>query len=273
MPMIEKIFSKNRENVFVKLNKHKLTNWIDDLYKWMFSIDDENCSFNSFEANYLKSKEVFYELLISVTVDEKQRLLIVENLYSKLEEIHSILLGDLEAIFKFDPAAKNKSEIIFSYPGFYAISVYRISHELWKAKLPVIPRVISEYVHNKTGIDIHPGATIGKDFFIDHGTGIVIGETAIIGDNVKIYQGVTLGALNVLKEEAEIKRHPTIEDDVVIYANATILGGKTVIGKKSVIGGNVWVSNSIPADSLVFNKSEIIIKSNKVFPEPLNFVI
>ena len=134
-------------------------------------------------------------------------------------------------------------------------------------------RAFSEYAHSKTGIDIHPAATIGERFFIDHGTGIVIGETAIIGKNVKIYQGVTLGALTVSKDKSNEKRHPTIEDNVVIYANATILGGKTVIGKEAVIGGNVWITNSIPSQSLVFHKSEIVIKNKQSFPEALNFSI
>ncbi len=139
--------------------------------------------------------------------------------------------------------------------------------------MKILPRVISEYAHSKTGIDIHPGATIGKSFFIDHGTGIVIGETTIIGNNVKIYQGVTLGALNVSKEKAHQKRHPNIEDDVIIYSGATILGGQTTIGRESIIGGNVWITQDVPANSLVYHKSEIKIKDNSSLPESLTFVI
>ena len=148
-----------------------------------------------------------------------------------------------------------------------------MANNLWNKKVPVLPRVISEYAHGKTGIDIHPGATIGKRFFIDHGTGIVIGETAIIGNEVKIYQGVTLGALSVSKDKAEEKRHPTIEDNVIIYANATILGGNTVIGRDSIIGGNVWITDSIQKQTRVYHKSEISVKSKNNFPEPINFSI
>jgi serine O-acetyltransferase len=160
-----------------------------------------------------------------------------------------------------------------AYPGFYATVVYRLTNQLWKQGIPFLPRFFSEYAHSKTGIDIHPGAEIGDSLAIDHGTGIVIGETTIIGNNVKLYQGVTLGALNVAKDCASMKRHPTIEDDVIIYSGATILGGETVIGKGSVIGGNVWLTYSVPANSVVYHKSEIKVKDKEPFPEPLNFVI
>ena len=155
------------------------------------------------------------------------------------------------AAFKGDPAAKSNEEVILSYPGLQAISVYRIANFLHKNGIPIIPRIMSEHVHGTTGIDIHPGATIGESFFIDHGTGVVIGESCIIGNNVKIYQGVTLGALSVKKELMNKKRHPTIEDDVTIYANATILGGNTVIGRKSIIGGNTWVTESVKPESII----------------------
>jgi len=271
--MIENIFNRNKEITFIKLDKLHLINWTEHLYRALFSIGDENCSMDGLKLSFAKSQFDLELILKAVITNADLIKQISSKLYNKIDKIHEMLLGDLNTIYAFDPAAKNKSEIIFSYPGFYAISIYRISHELWLNEVPVIPRIISEYVHNKTGIDIHPGATIGEKFFIDHGTGIVIGETTTIGNNVKIYQGVTLGALNIKKEEAEIKRHPTIEDDVVIYANATILGGNTIVGKNSVIGGNVWISNSVPSNSMVFKKSEIIIKDNKIFPEPLNYII
>jgi serine O-acetyltransferase len=143
-----------------------------------------------------------------------------------------------------------------TYPGFYAVCIYRFAHALFELKVPLIPRLLSEYAHEKTGIDIHPGAKIEESFFIDHGTGVVIGETAVIGKNVKIYQGVTLGALSVKKKLQSIKRHPTIENDVVIYANSIILGGETTVGRGSIIGGNVWLTQSMPAGSVVFNKLE-----------------
>ena len=172
-------------------------------------------------------------------------------LLEELPEIKRKITLDVEAVFKGDPAARSKEEIILSYPGLEAILIYRIANFLYTNGVPIIPRIMSEYIHGKTGIDINPGATIGESFFIDHGTGIVIGETTIIGNNVKIYQGVTLGALSVKKELKNKKRHPTIEDDVTIYAGATILGGETTIGRGSTIGGNTWVTHSIPAGTVL----------------------
>ena len=172
-------------------------------------------------------------------------------LIEEIPEIRRQIQLDVTATFNGDPAAKSNEEVVLSYPGLEAILVYRIAHFLYKAGVPIIPRIMSEHVHGKTGIDIHPGATIGESFFIDHGTGVVIGETCLIGNNVKIYQGVTLGALSVKKNLQNKKRHPTIEDDVTIYANATILGGDTVIGRGSTIGGNTWVTESVPAGSVI----------------------
>jgi len=175
---------------------------------------------------------------------------VTRHLLTRLPEIRELLKGDVIAAFDGDPAAKSYEEIVISYPCIIAIATYRIAHELYLKQVPLIPRIMSEYAHTKTGIDIHPGATIGRNFFIDHGTGVVIGETTIIGDNVKIYQGATLGALSFPKDERGRvikggKRHPTIEDNVTIYAEATILGN-VVIGKDAVIGGNVWIKESVP---------------------------
>ena len=178
---------------------------------------------------------------------EKTALALIEE----IPEIRRKVQLDTIAAFNGDPAAKSNEEVILSYPGLEAIVVHRIAHFLYKNGVPIIPRIMSEHIHGKTGVDIHPGATIGESFFIDHGTGVVIGETTIIGNNVKIYQGVTLGALSVKKSLQDKKRHPTIEDDVTIYAGATILGGDTVIGKGCTIGGNTWVTKSIPAGSVV----------------------
>mgnify|MGYP005832103183 CR=1 FL=1 len=175
---------------------------------------------------------------------------------AKIPRLRAMLAGDVKAAYEGDPAAKSLDEIVFSYPGIFAITVYRVAHELHSQEVPLLPRIMTEYAHRVTGIDIHPGARIGRNFFIDHGTGVVIGETTEIGDNVRIYQGVTLGALS-LRREADgsmargYKRHPTIEDDVIIYAGATILGGNTVIGARSIIGGNVWLTRSVPPDSRV----------------------
>lgn len=168
---------------------------------------------------------------------------------------------DAEAFLKCDPATENIEEVYLAYPGFYAIAVYRLAHELYKEGFPLVPRLMTEYAHSQTGVDINPGAQIGNSFFIDHATGVVIGETAVIKDEVKIYQGVTLGALYVAKKLKKTKRHPTIEENVTIYANATILGGDTIIGANSVIGGNAWVTSSVPPNSKVFHSPEIKIKT------------
>lgn len=190
----------------------------------------------------------------------------------KLTEIRALIQTDLDAAFDGDPAAFNKPEIIFSYPGLYAIMVNRIAHELYLLNVPLLPRIMTEYAHTKTGIDIHPGATLGKYFFIDHGTGIVIGETTEIGDNVKIYQGVTLGALST-REGQKLhgkKRHPTIEDNVTIYAGASILGGNTVIGHDTVIGGNAFITTSIPSNTRVSIKTqELEYKQGRKNTEPV----
>ena len=181
--------------------------------------------------------------------------IVVDDFFEALPEIRRVLLTDMEAACLGDPAAKSIEEVILSYPGLDAITVHRLANFFWDRDVPLIPRMMAEIAHGRTGIDIHPGASIGESFFIDHGTGVVIGETTVIGKNVKIYQGVTLGALSVKKEEADRKRHPTIGDDVCIYAGATILGGDTVIGKGSIIGGNVWITESIPEDTLVYAKN------------------
>ncbi len=189
---------------------------------------------------------------------------VTQNLLEKLPKIREILKTDIKAAFNADPAANSLEEIVLSYPGLRAIMTHRIANELYLEKIPMIPRIMSERAHHEAGIDIHPGATIGESFFIDHGTGVVIGETAVIGKNVKIYQGVTLGALAPAKGQKlkNVKRHPTIEDNVTIYAAATILGDVTV-GKNSVIGGNVWIKESVPASVIVTTTSPELIYIEK----------
>ena len=185
---------------------------------------------------------------------------------SYLEELPGILRKlklDAQAIVDCDPASTSLEEIYLAYPGFYAISIYRLAHELYQREVPLVPRLMTEYAHRQTGVDINPGARIGESFFIDHATGVVIGETTIIKNHVRIYQGVTLGALYVAKELQKTKRHPTIEDNVTIYANATILGGETVIGANSIIGGNAWLTASVPANSKVYHNPEIHIKTGE----------
>ncbi len=177
---------------------------------------------------------------------------VTQDFFGFIPYLYEGLQKDIQATYEGDPAAKTREEVIRSYPGFYAIAAYRVAHRLHELGVMNITRSITEHAHSRTGIDIHPGAQIGEHFCIDHGTGVVIGETTIIGDHVKIYQGVTLGALSVDKHDAETKRHPTIEDHVVIYAGATILGGNTTIGSSSVIGGNVWLTRSVPPHSKVY---------------------
>ena len=181
--------------------------------------------------------------------------------FTQLPELYRILNTDIVAIYEGDPAARSRFEVIRTYPGFYAICLYRIANLLYKLDIPLIPRILTEYAHSKTGIDIHPAAEIGEYFYIDHGTGIVVGETTVIGKYVKLYQGVTLGALSVRKTLAGSKRHPTVEDRVVIYSGATILGGATIIGHDSVIGGNVWLTESIEPFSTAYHSPIITIRN------------
>jgi len=205
-----------------------------------------------------------YQLVCTQCQERGQREAV--RLLEQLPEIRKILATDVQAAYDGDPAAKTIDEVVISYPGVLAITIHRIGHQLWLQEIPLLPRMMSEYAHSITGIDIHPGATIASSFFIDHGTGVVIGETTTIGERVRIYQGVTLGALSLPKEEVEqlryAKRHPTIEDDVTIYAGATILGGETVIGAGSVIGGSVWITRSVPPGTKVFLAPPKLIYKN-----------
>ncbi|MGA7720880.1 MAG: serine acetyltransferase [Ignavibacteriaceae bacterium] len=197
-------------------------------------------------------------LLASTTLHVED---VAVSFINALPEVHRKLLLDAEAILSGDPAAESIDEVILAYPGFFAIAIYRLAHEFYKLNVPVFPRLLTEYAHEKTAIDIHPGAAIGELFAIDHGTGIVIGESVIIGNNVKIYQGVTLGALSVDKKMAKSKRHPTLEDNVVVYAHAVILGGNTVVGHHSIIGGNVWMVSSVPPYSVVYHERDLIVQN------------
>jgi serine O-acetyltransferase len=200
----------------------------------------------------------------------------VERFLMRLPELRRLLVLDLEAAMEGDPAARSFAEIVFAYPGFEAITVQRLAHELWNLEVPLLPRIMTELAHSKTGIDIHPGATIGESLFIDHGTGVVIGETAVLGKNVKIYQGVTLGALSFPRDPSGrllrgIKRHPTLEDDVVVYAGATILGGDTVIGKGAVIGGNTWVVEPVPPGEKVLFARTSTARQKKILERAYGF--
>lgn len=255
--------------------KDESRKFIDKFLKLAFPQYSEK-SFEKIEEIESAAILLMYDLkkLVGSVIEDKREVnQTVDQFASALPEIIRKLDKDAEAIFNGDPAAKNQDEVILAYPGFFAITIYRLSHELYLLGVPVIPRILSEYAHERSGIDIHPGAEIGESFCIDHGTGIVIGETTIIGSRVKIYQGVTLGAVSVDKSLASQKRHPTIEDDVIIYAQAVILGGETVIGRNSVVGGNAWVTESVPPDSVVLHKSEVRLKFNGKHDPVLDFVI
>lgn len=205
----------------------------------------------------------FAKLITPVLPEGQIRGETVEAFFVHVPRIYADLMEDAEMFKDCDPAAYCKEEVILSYPGFYAIAVHRFAHVIHELDIPILPRILSEHAHSRTGIDIHPGATIGKNFYIDHGTGIVIGETSVIGNNVKMYQGVTLGATFVDRDLHGKKRHPEIEDNVILYAGCTILGGGTVIGHDSVIGGSVWLTESVPPHTKVYHKPEIVIDGRK----------
>lgn len=217
--------------------------------------DKRYSSMSEFEQDFEDIRADLTAILKDLNGYSKDKITDITNsFFNSLPIIRTKLLKDAEAMMSGDPAAISHTEVIRTYPGFYALAVFRFANKLFHQGIPLVPRILTEHAHGKTGIDIHPGATIGDNFCIDHGTGIVIGGTANIGNNVKIYQGVTLGALSVQKEMASTKRHPTIKDNVVIYAGATILGGKTVIGHDSIIGGNVWIVKSVLPNSRVYYK-------------------
>ncbi|WP_185247431.1 serine O-acetyltransferase EpsC [Chryseobacterium bernardetii] len=269
---IDRIQQSKEHKAHGFFDRAKVKVFVKELYKVLFLPQQINTP-DQLKQDFAQLQDHLSILINTITRDKDLTEVQVNAFFEALPQIYSHLVQDAQSILEFDPAAASLEEIYLAYPGYFATYVYRISHQLWKQEIPVLPRVISEYAHSKTGIDIHPGAVIGEYFFIDHGTGIVIGETTVIGDHVKIYQGVTLGALNVSKEKANQKRHPNIEDHVIIYSGATILGGNTTIGRDSIIGGNVWITQDVPPNSLVYNKSEIRIKDNNPLPESLTFVI
>lgn len=252
-------------------NSHQ---FVEDLVNFLFPIKaDRECVEAQVELNLLQLKINFKDLLnrqekfLNAPIEQ-----LTETFFAKIPDVYDGLIADANSFLEFDPAARSVEGVIIYYPGFYSITVYRLAHELYKLKVPFLPRIMTEYAHSKTGIDIHPGATIGRNFFIDHGTGVVIGETTVIGDNVKIYQGVTLGAICVNKEMANLKRHPTIEDNVIIYSGTSILGGETVVGHDSVIGGNVWLTKSVAPYSVVYHESKTVVR-DKSYKQPIDFVI
>jgi len=247
--------------------KQEVNHFAEGMFDFLFPI---NCPQpRKASVQYINLSDQLARLLEPLDVDADQ---VTHDFFAALPALYDLLQDDAKATLAFDPAATSLEEVITTYPGFYAITIHRLAHQLVKLGVPLLPRMMTEYAHGRTGIDIHPAAQIGHSFFIDHGTGIVIGATSIIGDNVKLYQGVTLGALQVDKSLANTKRHPTIEHDVIIYANATILGGETVVGHHSILGGNVWITRSVPPYSRVYHESKVSVR-NKHDGHVLDFVI
>ncbi|RYY40147.1 MAG: serine acetyltransferase [Chitinophagaceae bacterium] len=247
-------------------DKEQARAFVEELFSYLFSYEQDPAR-SALESGY---DVLLHDLDALLPLQHRRE---AGRFFDALPYLYDALLDDAAAILNSDPAARSLEEVLTSYPGFFATYVHRIAHQVWKQECHLLARIFAEHAHGRTGIDIHPAALIGSAFAIDHGTGIVIGETTVIGNRVKIYQGVTLGALQVSKEAARAKRHPTIGDDVVIYAGATILGGDTLVGDGSIIGGNVWLTYSVPPNSVVYHKSEVHIKSQDPFPEPINFII
>ncbi|WP_185872569.1 serine O-acetyltransferase [Blattabacterium cuenoti] len=255
-------------------NKTQSEKFVEDLFHFLFIPDTSVVQkINFLIKNYQNLQERLSNILIHINLSKIEANKKSKIFFKIIPKLYQTLMIDANAILNFDPAAESIEEILLSYPGFFATALYRIAHQLWILKIPILPRLITEYAHSKTGIDIHASAKIGQAFVIDHGTGIVIGSSTEIGDQVKIYQGVTLGAIQVDKKLANKKRHPTIENQVIIYSGATILGGDTVIGHDSILGGNVWVTNSIPPFSIVYQTNKIKMRDNSPFPDPINYVI
>lgn len=247
------------------INKEKITEVISDIREYFFPNVFEDVNESVLEYKERKINSAKEKLIKEVEKNQDITNNEINNIFEEIISLDATINDDIEKFMESDPAANSKEEIILSYPGIYAILVYRIAHILYRKKVQLIPRIMSEYAHQITGIDIHPGATIGNRFFIDHGTGIVIGETSIIGDDVKIYQGVTLGAKALENADLlrNVKRHPTIKNRVTIYANATILGGETVIGNDVTVGGNVFLTSSVKDNTIVALKRPELIYKNK----------
>jgi serine O-acetyltransferase len=264
--LTKQIFNKQRSLEDVPPNE-AIAAWASGLICLLFP-ELSTCKYQTEEEIEATFKQLEKELTLMMNATKAccncNSELVARRFFNDVPELYRVLNTDVYAILNGDPAAKSEFEVIRAYPGFYALCFYRIAHRLLKLEVPLLPRILTEHAHSKTGIDIHPGAEVGEYCYVDHGTGIVIGETAVIGNYVKIYQGVTLGALSVDKNMASMKRHPTIEDNVILYSNATVLGGETVIGHNSIVGGNVWLTNSIPSGSLVYHNSEIVIEERKI---------
>ncbi|MCB0211699.1 MAG: serine acetyltransferase [Anaerolineae bacterium] len=237
-------------------SKSDVRHLADRIFDYLFPNNDRQAPTKS--VRYTELMEQLRHLLDPLAIDTTH---VIQQFSAALPALYGMMISDAKAALASDPAATSLTEIIVAYPGFYATAIYRLAHALLHLNVPLLPRMLTEYAHSQTGIDIHPAAEIGRAFVIDHGTGTVIGATARIGNHVQLYHGVTLGALQVHKSMAGTKRHPTLEDHVTVYANATILGGETVIGHHSIIGGNVWLTDSVPPHSQVYHKAEVSVRT------------
>jgi serine O-acetyltransferase len=257
------------------LVKRDVEAFVDGLLGLLFPQLSEECDSNveDIHARLVLLGHDLRVLLRGVMVNSPHINEAADTFVRSLPEIYRLTRLDADAIVAGDPAAETLDEVVAAYPGFLAIAIFRVAHVLYTLGVPILPRMLCEIAHARTGIDIHPGATIGHSFCIDHGTGVVVGESAVIGDHVKLYQGVTLGALSVSKRAAGTKRHPTIEDRVVVYANATVLGGDTVVGHDSVVGGNVWLVSSVPPFSFLYQQSGVTVRNVADALQPSDFVI
>jgi len=255
------IFEKHQQVDAVASNK-EITSWARQVIRVLFP-EQQRQDFFDVQRVKEEFERLEHELVVIMNATRAckdcDNELLARLFFGQVPELFRLLNTDIQAIFNGDPAARSEFEVIRTYPGFFAICFYRLAHSLYVHEVPLLPRILTEWAHSKTGIDIHPAAQIDEYFYIDHGTGLVIGESCNIGKHVKLYQGVTLGALSVAKSMAYTKRHPTVEDNVVIYAGATILGGETVIGHDSIIGGNVWLTKSVAPFSTVFHKPAIAV--------------
>jgi len=255
------IFDKHQQVDAVPSNK-EITSWALEVIRLLFPEQQRQ---DFFDVQQVKDEFIRLEQELAFIMNSTRACkdcdneLLARLFFEQVPELFRLLNTDIQAIFNGDPAARSEFEVIRTYPGFFAICFYRLAHSLYMHEIPLLPRILTEWAHSKTGIDIHPAAQIDEYFYIDHGTGLVVGESCHIGKHVKLYQGVTLGALSVSKSMAYTKRHPTVEDNVVIYAGATILGGETVIGHDSIIGGNVWLTKSVAPFSTVFHKPAIAV--------------
>ncbi|MFZ4509069.1 MAG: serine O-acetyltransferase EpsC [Fimbriimonas sp.] len=258
--LVEHLARRRRKRTFPTGVRPKVRLLIEQILGLLYPHFSESteCGEGNIECEIETLRQNLAEIAESLwSAPEETRTIAIEGFLAALPQIDQALTWDAEALLQGDPAAGSLDEVISTYPGFLAIAIHRVAHWFYVANFTLLPRLLSEYAHRETGIDIHPGASIGRGFVIDHGTGVVIGETTHIGNGVKLYQGVTLGALSVAKSLADTKRHPTLEDNVVVYSNATILGGQTTIGHDSIVGGNAWITESVPPFSVVGRNSEV----------------